>query len=293
MIVLMLIYPFQLFAQDYSWWNEKHNWDGVTSWTRYIEVSPGYMGPNALTVPEIRNGTIFNEIYFEAAFDAHFSKGDNTQNIFTKFFYPFSKQKVAFEIQFIPWEHYKMTEETRDERKARGYTGEGTTIGDIVFGTIIQILKDRGKWPDILFSANFKTASGGGFDNARYIDAPGYYFDVSFGKSYNIGHLKQNSIRPYCLLGFYAWQTNRTDNFQNDAFLYGAGIDLELNKLYITNQVGGYSGYMGNKDEALVYRFKFIFEQRIINYKLEFQQGLHDFKYSTVRVSAMIKILRK
>ncbi|HDR67963.1 MAG TPA: hypothetical protein ENN61_02805, partial [Bacteroidaceae bacterium] len=43
---------------DYSWWNEKHNWDGVSNWTDYLIITPAYMGPNALPVPDLTDGIL-------------------------------------------------------------------------------------------------------------------------------------------------------------------------------------------------------------------------------------------
>jgi hypothetical protein len=247
------------------------------------------MGPNALPVQEIRTGVVEKDIYLEAAFDAHFSTGDNTQNLFTKFHYPFPGKKVSVEVTFIPWEHYKMDTITRDERRARNRSGEGSTVGNLVFSTVIQIIKDRGSWPDILLSANFQTASGGQMGDARYTDAMAYGFDVSFGKDYDLNAERNFLLRPYLLVGFGAWQTNNEENFQDDAFQWGVGANLTLNKFLITNQFGGYYGYFNNGDRPVVYRLRLIFMQKRINYKFQFQQGLNDFKYSSFRVGVQVK----
>ena len=58
------------------------NWDGITHWSRYIVISPGFMGPNALPVPEIKKGIIENRIEFELSQQNHFSKHDKTFNLF-------------------------------------------------------------------------------------------------------------------------------------------------------------------------------------------------------------------
>jgi len=286
-----LFYPSGAYAQDFTWWNEKHNWDGVTHWSQYIITNPAYMGPNAIPVPEIRNGTIFPDAYIEGAVDLQFSKGDNTQDLYGKFFYPLLDCKVALQVDAYVVEHFKMTEETRDERFARTYSGTGWAAGDISFGVLVQIIKDRGNWPDILLSANFRTASGGRLHDARFTDGPGYNFDLSFGKTYQSKKKDHISFRPYLLAGFLAWQTHRVDYHQNDAIQYGAGLDLNIKRLLIANQLGGYVGYIGNGDKPLVYRLKFLIQRNKVNYKLAFQQGLHDFKYSSFRVSVAWKFL--
>lgn len=263
--------------------DEIHNWDGVTHWSRYMIISPGYLGPNALPVPEIRNGLIYPSTFIELGGDLHFSKGDNTQDIYTRFQYVFPGNLVAIELYFVPFEHFKMTTETRDERVSRGKSGEGNAVGDVNITTIIQVLKEKKNFPDILLSINFKTASGTGLDNARYTDHMGYHFDLSFGKTYLAGKRKTISLRPYLLVGFYAWQTNRRDNRQDDAFLYGGGLDLSYQDLKFTNCLGGYIGYFGNKDKPMVYRFKTTWRINRINLLVQFQQGLQDFEYSSIR----------
>ena len=49
---------FFLSAQSYTWWEETVHWDGVTPWERYIVFTPGFLGPNALPVPRVTNGSI-------------------------------------------------------------------------------------------------------------------------------------------------------------------------------------------------------------------------------------------
>ena len=39
-IILILLPAFNLIAQDYSWWNETHQWDGQSHWSSYMKVSP-------------------------------------------------------------------------------------------------------------------------------------------------------------------------------------------------------------------------------------------------------------
>ena len=73
---------------------------------------------------------------------------------------------------------------TRDVRAARKRSAEGIEGGDFYFSTLIQLVKNHQKIPDILLSLNFKTSSGTGLENARFTDASAYFFDVSFHKEY-------------------------------------------------------------------------------------------------------------
>jgi len=284
LFVIIFISPYAI-SQDYDWWNKKHNWDGVTNWARYLIYSPAYLGPNALPVPEIRDALIEKSINLETKADFHFSKGDNTQNLFLKLFYPFWDGRVAVEIFAVPIEHFKMDTITRDERAGRDPDGEGYAAGDIYIGTLIQLLREHKHWPDLLLGITLRTASGGNVGNARYTDAPGYYFDLSAGKTFQAG---QNlSLRPYVMFGFYAWQTNRDDYRQNDAFLYGVGLSFFNKHFECNTKYGGYKGYIGNGDAPMVLRAHAIYKFPKTHLKLSFQQGLQDIGYSTVSLGAV------
>ncbi len=293
LICFIFLLNIHVISQDFGWWNNKHNWDGVTHWSSYIITSPGYMGPNALPVPEIRNGTLNDKMCLELGIDAHFSNGDKTQNAFLKINIPFANNRVAIESYWVPVEHFKMDTIIRDIRRARDYNGEGFCVGDIYFGTLIQITKHHNKLPDILIGFSFKTASGSNLRNARFTDSPAYFFDISFSKKRYFNSSKLNYYQPYAMLGFYVWQTNIDDMLQDDAFLYGGGIKLHLSNFEIDNKLGGYMGYINIKDSPLVYRLILAKNIRKIQYKFAFQQGLHDFKYSTFRLAIVLNLKKK
>ena len=282
----LVFHNFICLTQDYQWWNDKHNWDGVTHWSDYINTSPNFMGPNALPVPNIKNGTISQNAYFKFSLDKHLSKGDKTENIHTEIYLPLSTNKVGLKIELVPIEHYKMDTLTRDIRKARNITGEGFACGSLYIGTHIQLVEGKKKFPDVLLTINLKTASGNKLSDARYTDTPGYFFDLSFGKQLNLNTRKRISIKPHALLGFYVWQIHGNTHFQNDALLYGVGVDLDFPVLKIKNSLGGYYGYLGNGDRPSVYRL--IIQSKfdaIFNYELAFQQGIHNYNYTSFRLS--------
>ena len=288
-LLISLLCHFIGHSQSYEWWNAKHNWDGVTHWSKYIILSPAYLGPNALPVQECRDGQTTKNVEFDMSFDIHFSTGDFTSNLFMKLYIPLFSDRVGLQLSMVPVEYYKMDTLTRDIRRVRDEIPEGYSVGDLHIGTFIQIVKDHEKLPDVMLTINIKTASGGKLGAARYTDSPGYYFDVSIGKDFTLSKSFLNSIRPYIQLGFYVWQTNLDGYYQNDAFLYGLGIKLKTHNLEINNYLGGYIGYIDNGDKPMIYRL--ILETikfPVLNYKIMFQQGLNDFEYSTFRVGFKI-----
>lgn len=274
-------------AQDdgYQWWNNKHNWDGVTNWWKYMTYSPAYMGANALPVPEIRDASIEKKVNLETRGDFHFSKGDKTQNLFLRLRYPLWDGRIAIELYGIPIEHFKTDTITRDERAARDYDAEGWAAGDLYIGTLIQLVRNHKSWPDILLGISLRTATGGGLGSARYTDTPGYFFDLSFGKSFSVS--PKLKLRPFVMLGFYVWQTNRDDYRQNDAFLYGLGLSFYNDKFEFNAKYGGYKGYIDNGDAPMVFRANAIYKFPKTHIKLSFQQGLQDYDYSTVSFGAV------
>ena len=272
------------FSRDPKWWNDKHQWDGITPWYEYITNSPKYMGPNALPVPDIKNGTIPENAELNVAFDYHTSKHDNTKNLYTDVFFPLFHKRVGLKLNYVPIEYYETDTIIRDIRKARNYDAKGYSLGDVYIATYVQLIENHNKLPDVLLTINLKTASGTKLEDARHTDTPGYFFDLSFGKKYSFTEKRVKYIKPYIMAGLYIWQINGYGQMQNDAFLYGAGFDLGFNKLELTNALGGYIGYIGNGDKPMVYRLtlKSTFSKKI-NYLFRFQQGLHDFEYTSFR----------
>ena len=242
------------------------------------------MGPNALPVPNMKNGKAPDYSFFEIGPESHLSVGDKTHNLFTDLYLPLAKAKVGVSLSMIPVEYYKMSIETRDQRRARDFDAKGYAIGDLYIGTWIQIISGHEKWPDLLLTLNLKTASGTNLEAARYTDTPGYYFDLSAGRDISLSKTKLQSIRYYGLIGFYVYQTYLEDNRQNDAIMGGLGIDLNFKNINLSNQLTGYSGYLDYGDQPLVYRMKIkaTMNQRLF-YNFRFQYGLNDLDYTSLR----------
>lgn len=292
---ILVLFAFNLNSQDeYEWWNIKHNWDGVSSWMKYIIYSPSYMGPNSLPVPEVNKAEFDKNYYFNLGSIYHRSEGDKTFNFTTQINLPVAKDRMGILINYMPVEFYRTDTMTRDIRRARDYEPDGYSLGDFYFTTFLQIIKDHPKLPDVLFSINLKTASGTNLRNARNTDAPGYYFDISFGKDFTLSGENFKWIRPYAMLGFYCYQTNWYKYPQNDAFLYGSGLEYGFKKFKITTEIGGYIGYFDLDDKPMVFRTEIkSITNAITDYKLFFQTGLNDFPYTSFGISAYINLFSR
>lgn len=273
--------------EDYTWWNELHGWEeGDPGWRNWIRITPGYLGPNALAVPDVKRGFLNQETEFELTATGHFMKGDPTQDISGRLYVPFAQSRIAVELYGVIIEHFAFSEEIRNERFARIEDGKGFASGDFYFSTLIQLVKER-KFPNTLLRMACKTASGNQFEGARYSDSPGYFFDLSFSKE--IGKTETRMFRPFALAGFYSWQTNDELNLQNDAFMYAMGADYVINDIMFSTSCSGYSGYKEERDKPVQLNFELRKDFNGKAFRIQYIHGLRDWEYRTVKFSFLWK----
>lgn len=291
-IVLLVSATLHGFAQqaerDYTWWNKLHNWEeGDPGWRNWIKITPGYLGPNALPVPQVQKGVLKSTAEIEITASNHFHKGDPTRDISGYVYFPFVGNRIAVELYGVAFEQFAFSKEIRNERYARIEDGKGTAIGDFYFSTLIQVVRNK-KFPNTLFRFATKTASGNQLEGSRYTDTPGYFFDFSFSK--NIGQESTSFFRPYGMLGFYSWQTNDELNLQNDALLYGAGVDFISHRWLFSTSWSGYSGYKNERDKPMQINFDLRKDFQDKALRLQYHHGLRHWEYKTVRVSLIWKL---
>ncbi len=289
-LILFCLIPLLSFSEeDWAWWNIKHGWQtGMPSWRSFIHITPGYLGPNALPVPDVKKGIVPAGSNLEFGMDFHFRTGDPTQNISGKYYRSFADNRIAIELYGVILEHYAMSDSIRDERVARDYDGKGIAIGDLYFSTLVQLVKGR-KFPDTMVRLAGRTASGGHLDAARYADSPGYFFDFSFSKSYS-GRNEKMSFMPFASFGFYSWQTNDDMNLQNDAFMYGVGGDFRWSRWTVSNTLSGYSGYKLERDKPMVYTFDLKHSLKHNTIRLQYLYGIRDWSYQTIKLSFIVDL---
>lgn len=273
---------------DMTWWNELHKWqEGDPGWRNWIIISPGYLGPNALPVPEVKKGFLSSKTEIELTASTHFLKGDPTQDISGRVFVPFSQNKIAVEIYGVVAEHFAFSEEIRNERFSRIKDGKGFAFGDLYFSTLVQLWKNR-KMPDALLRMAGKTASGNQLEGARYTDSPGYFFDISFSKE--LVKNDRGFFRPFALAGFYSWQTNDELNLQNDAFLYAFGTDYNRNNWNLSASLSGYSGYKEQRDKPMQLNFELRKDFNGKAIRIQYLNGLRDLEYKSIKFSFIWKL---
>ncbi len=286
--VFLFVILSQAQAQDdFTWWNEKHQWDGITPWNQYMKYSTSYFGPNALPVPDVMTGEIDTTTYLEVAGEYHWSTGDKTKDVFVRGYLPLFANRIAFSMDVVPIEWYETDTITRDARAARGRDGKGKAGGDIYFHTLINLIHNREYAPDVALRVTLRTASGTNLRNARYTDGPGYFFDLSFGKNLTLS--KDIVLRAYTMSGFYVYQTNDLSHLQNDCILFGLGADVHIRKISLSQSVGGYNGYLTLGDKPLVYRAGIKVSFNHIAYTISYQYGLRDYPFQRIRAGLIWK----
>jgi hypothetical protein len=270
-------------SDDYEWWNQIHGWQpGMKGWKMFLIHSPKYLGPNALPVPELKIAKIPEKSEFEISADFHFKNGDPTQDLWGRCLIPFANSRIALELYGVAVEKYQMSEAIRDERFARDFDGKGKVVGDFYFSTLIQLVRGK-KFPDAMLRLACKTASGEGYNAARVTDTPGYFFDLSLSK--DIRNKRGNTLTPSGMIGFYCWQTNDDRNFQNDAWLYGAGLNYNPGKWLFTSTLTGFHGYKNNGDSPLVFTAGIKRDIGRKTFRVQYLHGLNDWEYDTFKFS--------
>ena len=142
------------------------------------------LGPNALSVPMINNGSVDSVVSLGLTGNFHFSKGDNTQNLVLYGNYSTKSNTISFDVQFVPYERFQLSHAKKEERHVyyKDYYKK-STVGDVVANTTIQLFdRWRKKGIHLALRVGVRMPSGSELGAARYADVPAYWIDV--GNSY-------------------------------------------------------------------------------------------------------------
>lgn len=274
-IWLCLSSSFTSFSQTASWWENNVQWDGVTHWSRYILIDPKYMGPNALTVPHINNGSIDSLRSAGISGHFHFMKGDNTQNIILNGNYATRDKSISVEVTYIPYEHFEMSHAIKTERKTFYLDyNKKHAAGDVLASTTIQPFQRIKDKLQFAVRLGMRMPAGTLLTMARYGDVPAYWIDGGFGIPF-----KNRNWKWIGMGGFFVWQLNLDKFRQNDAILFGTGFEFNKNGFRFQSYVGGFSGYRDSGDRPTLARVNLEKRKKNKLFLLRLQQGLHDFKY--------------
>ena len=284
-LVLILLLPFlQVGAQNrYTPPDPYGITQGKQHFTKYMIMNTAFLGPNGLPVPYIHDGVNPPRFDMEMKYEYYFQAREQTHDALVRMIIPIAEGKAALELKYVPFEFYEVDKSlSRERRSESGEYLSGRSLGDVYFGTSVQLVKDHNWMPDILFSMSCKTASGTMLEDARHTDSPGYYIDLSMGKNYHFG--KNGSyLRWYLLGGFYAWQTYIDEFPQNDAIFYGLGLKIDFGEVYLKSSLRGLSGYMFNGDQPVVHYSEFGVREGRTAFTVGYEWGITDFPFNCFR----------
>ena len=284
-LLICSFFPMIAMSQTAEKWASAVNWDGVSPWHKYIIYTPLYMGPNALPVPSMGTGVIDSINSFYAATAFHFSKGDRTKNLKLSANYCLVKDVISFDLSWIPSEWYQMSDEVKNERHVfyENYNDK-TASGDIYLNTNLQLFNRWKKHFRLAFRMGYRFPTSTAVGSARYTDAPGYHLDLSASKY--LSKNKQWKLMAMC--GFYVWQLNIYG--QNDAFMYGAGIEYNSQKWRLKLNNTGYFGWRGNGDDPVIINFGLEKKYKQFDISLSALQGLNDFSYTSFELGTRLRL---
>lgn len=210
--------------------------------------APGNLGPNAFTgwVWRVRDARIDEDRIVADLSYRHvrdrFGTGTHTGAVRVEI--PFSAL-ASVEVQYLV-EYWKLNhpgmEALQPTRPA------GFSPGDVAIGMKVRVLEENeaGLRPAVTARASIKTASGS-FEDRRFTDSSGYSIDVLLAKGVLIRSGALRKIRVLGEAGFMVWDDSA--HSQNDAFRYGAAVELEFRRPW-TATVGyhGFNGWRGKGD---------------------------------------------
>ena len=223
------------------------------------KIAPAYFGPNAFPVPEMSDGRPHASVYAELAgdyFRGHLADGqDDTWDAFMRVSLPLWTPRATLELWMPVYEGWAFSPAVAAQRRMEPGTYRGHDAGDVYVCTSLHVLegRDNGWKPDILVRAVLKSASGGTFEQARYYDCPGYFFDLTVGEGFRFeGFVRE--LRLALSTGFLCWQTDI--GRQNDAVMGGALATLDTDWFTLGAEMGGYFGWEKDGDRPVRARLR-------------------------------------
>ncbi len=279
-LVLHGLLTVSIAAQGHDWWANNVQWDGVTHWSEYIIYSPRFMGPNALPVPTLTTGRVDNSFSLFVSGVAHLSQGDKTYNPLLRVNYALVPDRISFDLSYVPYEYFEVSHAKKTERNVfHTFYDRTSARGDVYLNTSVQLLKSEAHGLAIRLGYKFPTSTLQGA--ARFTNSPGYHLDLSYGRQWWSG---TTEFAWSAMFGFYAWQTNADEQFQNDALLLGMGMAIHRPTWQITQGIRGYLGYLDIGDQPVVSRTELSYDLGPWTVLTALQFGLQDMPFTSIEV---------
>ena len=250
-------------------------------------------GPNALPVIDMSLGETSEELSIEIS--GSYFRGNDQSNTFTsnlRLNIPLFSRWVNLEAWYSVMDFYKVqTANCKLHNSSIINTPSHwqNVAGDIYVSTNIQVLHHewfKKSWsyiPSAVARIGIKTASGGDFENRRFIDAPGYFLDLTLAEKVEFENSWVQSMSFAGAIGFYCWQTGRAE--QNDAYMYGLRAEFEARYLRLIAEWGGYSGWQNNGDCPMSIKTRVGIPCSLgFEPYVAYQYGIKDWQYQEIRI---------
>jgi hypothetical protein len=250
------------------------------------KIAPGYFGPNAFPVPEMSDGSTSAqwkvEIYSDHFFGTMGESGeDYTTDIFARLTIPLFSPRANL-VVWGPLHEFFHTGPSVNSIRRLPFEGDVDyhTPGDIYVSTEFQTLVQDRHGLDMTIRTVLKSASGDRYEYARYYDSPGYFFDATFGRGFELSE----NVRTRIALssGFLCWQTD--NGRQNDAVMYGVLASLDAGAAFLKVQYGGYVGWERDGDCPMTLRADLGCNIGAFSVKAGLQKGFKDWPFNHFRI---------
>jgi hypothetical protein len=301
LLLLFLTVPAICYCQS----RDVSNWIdfGGDHSSKWLQIAPGKLGPNALLVPDMDYARVGKENKLELGVHYHQMPGDTAINSYFSFYWNIAPGRAAVEIWGQPSETFRMSDDVRNDRQIfNDDSGWITQGGDWIISTYVQLLKEYHYIPSVSINYTMKTTTGGNIDG-RFTDAEMNYFYMALGKSFCFEKGIVDEIRIAGLLGFYVWQTNKVQMGQDEGRLFEAGVQLRKKSFSLYAEFGGYEGWdayeyidntnatnliEGNND-PLIFRSRLEKTGKNFDFTFEYQTGIRDYHYQTFKFGAIYR----
>ena len=253
------------------------------------KIAPAYFGPNAFPVPDMLDGRTSKDLRLEIYGDCFLGTStqtvadDLTTDLFAKLTIPLFTPKANLTVWLPVFEYYYTSAEVNAMRRLP-YSGDlqGLDSGDVYVSADIQLLNQQRHWCDMAVRAALKTASANCFAEGRCYDAPGYFFDLAAGHSFELNGGVGGALRVAVSGGFLCWQTD--NGRQNDAVMYGAQLAYNIKRLSLDTTLGGYVGWEGDGDRPMTLKTNIAYAFGDWSLRLSHQVGFIDWPYHQLRL---------
>lgn len=251
-------------------------------------VAPAYFGPNAFQVPEMNDGTVCDRFQIELSGD-YFSGWlvpgalDRAMDLNIQCHIPLFSNRANLSIWWPVQEWWNADAAVAEARRIDpSLAGRGHDAGPAYVSVDILLVTEREYRPSVVLRSVLRTAAEKAtFASARSYDAPGYFFDISAGKSFG-------PFRVALSTGFLCWQTD--NGRQNDAIMFGVQTSCQLPWASLSAQYGGYWGWERDGDFPRTLRARIDAgpSQWRIRPFFQYQHGFHDWPFDQFRLGIAI-----